>query len=218
MSHFWITGGGTREPIDDVRFIGNVSSGSMAVAIARRAARRGHRVTLFLADHATAPRSKAIRVVRFVTAAELRAALRGARPAPDVIVHAAAVADYAPRPLAQKKKSGASRWRIELIPVPKIAPELRRRHRTALLCTFKLESRVTLGELARRALESAHAAGADLVFANRLEEVGGRTGDRHRGLLLDSCGCLLARSESREEAAHAIVAVSEMGREAGGHA
>jgi phosphopantothenoylcysteine synthetase/decarboxylase len=198
----WITGGGTREPIDAVRWIGNVSTGRMAVAVARAAARRQDRVRLFLAALSPAPRSRRIRVERFVTSADLRERLQAATPRPDVIVHAAAVSDYAPAPQRGKVPSGKASWRVVLRPQPKIAVDLRRRHPRAVLCTFKLETGVTTAELARRAATSAAQAGADLVFANRLEDVGAG----HRGLLIDPATGPIAAVRTREAAARAILA------------
>jgi len=197
----WVTGGGTREPIDDVRWIGNVSTGRMACEVARAAARRGDRVTLFLAELVTAPRSPRIALRRFVTAAQLRRALRAERRAPDAIVHAAAVADYAPVPVRGKVPSGRSSWTLTLRPLPKIVAELRRRHRRAVLCMFKLESGLSRAELLRRAAAAARKAGADLVFANRLEDVGAE----HRGFLLEPKGGRVVETRTRGGAARAIL-------------
>jgi phosphopantothenoylcysteine decarboxylase/phosphopantothenate--cysteine ligase len=202
---FWVTGGGTREPVDDVRWLGNASTGRMACELARVAARRGHRVTLFLARHATPPRSPRVRVVPFTTAAELRARLLAARPAPDAVLHAAAVSDYAPVAARGKVRSGQARWTVELRPLPKVVDALRRRHRRALICLFKLESRVTPRELERRALAAARRAGAQLVFANRLEDVGAE----HRGLLVDRSSGAVQELRSRASAARAIVRACE---------
>lgn len=197
----WITGGGTREPLDAVRWIGNVSTGRMAATLARTAAARGHAVTLFLADHAVAPRSARVRVVRFVTTVQLRAALRAERPSPDAILHAAAVSDYAPRPLRGKFASGQRGWRLELRPLPKIAPELRRRHPAAALLLFKLESGIAPAELFRRATKTARAAGADAIFANLLEQVGAD----HRGWCIDAASGEATLAPSREAAARLLV-------------
>ncbi len=197
----WVTGGGTREPIDAVRWIGNVSTGRMAAELARVAARRGHRVSLFLAAHASAPRSRSIRIVRYVTTADLAAALRACRRSPDAIVHAAAVSDYAPRPRRGKVKSGAERWWVELRPLPKLAPGLRRRHPRAVLILFKLESGIALPRLFARAAAAARAAGADAIFANRLEEVGAG----HRGWLVDPAGGVPCEASTRVAAARMIV-------------
>ena len=72
-------------------------------------------MTLFLADSVSAPRSRAV-VRRFASAGDLRARLRAAAPPPDVILHAAAVSDYAPIAVRGKVASGRARWTIELRP------------------------------------------------------------------------------------------------------
>jgi phosphopantothenoylcysteine decarboxylase/phosphopantothenate--cysteine ligase len=90
-----VTAGGTREPIDAVRFIGNRSSGRMGFALAERAARRGARVTVVAANVAL-PRAPGVTYVDVATAAELKAACEEAFPACDVVLMAAAVADYRP--------------------------------------------------------------------------------------------------------------------------
>lgn len=139
-------------------------------------------MTAFLAEGVAAPRAPRIAVVRFTTSADLsRELLRGGRRRPDAILHAAAVSDYAPRPVPGKLKSGAPNLTLVLKPVAKIVSALRRRFPGARLLTFKLESRVSVPELRRRAIEAARAAGAQAVFANRLEDVGAE----HRGFLLD---------------------------------
>ncbi len=90
-----VTAGGTREPIDAVRFVGNRSSGKMGWALAEEAARRGARVTL-VAANVSLPRSPGIEYIDVATAAELGAACAERFPAADVLLMAAAVADYRP--------------------------------------------------------------------------------------------------------------------------
>jgi phosphopantothenoylcysteine decarboxylase/phosphopantothenate--cysteine ligase len=117
-----VSAGGTREPIDAVRYVGNRSSGRMGVAVAAEARRRGAVVTLLAANLAVAP-PDGVEVVETPTAAELaREAL--ARRDADVIVMAAAVADYAPAPIAGKRPKGAEPWSIELEPTLDIAAAL----------------------------------------------------------------------------------------------
>jgi phosphopantothenoylcysteine decarboxylase / phosphopantothenate---cysteine ligase len=110
-----ISAGGTREPLDAVRFVGNRSSGRMGVALAEEADRRGADVTLLAANLAV-PTPVGVTVVETPTAADLeREAL--ARADSDVIVMAAAVADYRPSSPSEDKraKDGAS-WEVELEP------------------------------------------------------------------------------------------------------
>ena len=90
-----VTAGGTREPIDSVRFIGNRSSGRMGLALAEQAARRGAQVTLVAAS-VSLPEPPGVRRIDVETAGELAAALREEFPACHVLLMAAAVADFRP--------------------------------------------------------------------------------------------------------------------------
>ncbi len=112
---FVVSAGGTREPLDAVRFLGNRSSGRMGVALAEEARRRGAEVTLLAANLAIPPPA-GIAVVDTPTAADLeREAL--ARADADVIVMAAAVADYRPaEPLDGKQPKEPAPWTLELEP------------------------------------------------------------------------------------------------------
>jgi phosphopantothenoylcysteine decarboxylase/phosphopantothenate--cysteine ligase len=102
-----VTAGGTREPIDGVRFIGNRSSGRMGFALAERAARRGAEVTLVAANAALAPPLGA-KVIEVQTAAELQQACAREFERCDVVLMAAAVADFRPaKPAAGKLKKDA---------------------------------------------------------------------------------------------------------------
>jgi phosphopantothenoylcysteine decarboxylase / phosphopantothenate---cysteine ligase len=110
-----VTAGGTREPIDAVRFVGNRSSGRMGAAIAAEARRRGAEVTLVAANLAVEP-PPGVEVVDAPTAADLaRETL--ARADADVIVMAAAVADYRPaEPIKAKRPKDDRPWQVELEP------------------------------------------------------------------------------------------------------
>ena len=90
-----VSAGGTREPIDSVRYVGNRSSGRMGIAVAHEAARRGAEVTLVCAN-VSLPLPAGVRAVAVETAAELEAALRAEFGAADVLVMAAAPADFRP--------------------------------------------------------------------------------------------------------------------------
>jgi phosphopantothenoylcysteine decarboxylase / phosphopantothenate---cysteine ligase len=99
-----VTAGGTREPIDSVRYIGNRSSGRMGFALAERAARRGAEVTV-IAANVSLPAPESVDVVPVTTAAELKAACDERFAETDVLLMAAAVADFRPRdPAAHKIK------------------------------------------------------------------------------------------------------------------
>jgi phosphopantothenoylcysteine decarboxylase / phosphopantothenate---cysteine ligase len=110
-----ISAGGTREPLDAVRYVGNRSSGRMGVALAAEADRRGADVTLLAANLAV-PAPSGVTVVETPTAADLeREAL--ARADADVVVMAAAVADYRPAsPSEEKRAKDGAPWNVELEP------------------------------------------------------------------------------------------------------
>jgi phosphopantothenoylcysteine decarboxylase/phosphopantothenate--cysteine ligase len=105
--HVLVTAGGTREPIDSVRYVGNRSSGRMGYALAREAARRGAAATV-IAANVTLPAPTGARVVAVETAAQLADACAQAFPTCDVLLMAAAVADFRPAaPSATKLKKDA---------------------------------------------------------------------------------------------------------------
>jgi phosphopantothenoylcysteine decarboxylase/phosphopantothenate--cysteine ligase len=116
-----VTAGGTREPIDSVRFLGNCSSGRMGLALARAAHARGAHVTVVAANVAL-PRPQGVSWREAPTAAQMQAACEAELPACDVLLMAAAVADF--RPVAPAngkiKKAGQERLRLELEATPDV--------------------------------------------------------------------------------------------------
>jgi phosphopantothenoylcysteine decarboxylase/phosphopantothenate--cysteine ligase len=116
-----VTAGGTREPIDSVRFVGNRSSGRMGFALAEEAAALGAAVTV-IAANVSLERRAGVRYVDVATAAELAAACEAEFPAADVLLMAAAVADYRPSAPAQTKlkKDKDDRLTLELERTPDI--------------------------------------------------------------------------------------------------
>jgi phosphopantothenoylcysteine decarboxylase/phosphopantothenate--cysteine ligase len=127
--HVLVSAGGTREPLDAVRFVGNRSSGRMGVALAAEARRRGARVTL-LASNLSVPAPVGVDVVETPTAADLEreALARGADA--DVVVMAAAVADYRPaEALATKRPKDTATWTLELEPTADVLQALGARRR-----------------------------------------------------------------------------------------
>ena len=121
--HVLVTAGGTREPIDSVRFVGNRSSGRMGVALAGEARRRGARVTLLAANVSVQP-PHGVEVVSTPTAADLEREALARRDA-DVILMVAAVADYrAAEPIDGKRPKDGGEWKVELTPTTDIAKAL----------------------------------------------------------------------------------------------
>lgn len=154
-----VTAGGTREPIDPVRYIGNRSSGRMGHAVAVEAARRGASVTVVTTSHLPLPPS--VERVQVETAEEMQAAVSGTRA--DVAVLAAAVADFRPvDPAASKLQRADGPPGIALEPTPDIlASVVGREERPRVVVGFAAET----GDLSR-AVDKAQAKGVDLMVAN----------------------------------------------------
>jgi phosphopantothenoylcysteine decarboxylase / phosphopantothenate---cysteine ligase len=159
-----VSAGGTREPLDAVRFVGNRSSGRMGAALAAEARRRGADVTLLAANLAV-PAPEGVSVVETPTAAELeREALARAAEA-DVVIMAAAVADYRPaEALAAKRPKDTATWTLELEPTIDVLAALGERRRDGqLLVGFAAET----GEAGlERARQKLARKGADLFVLN----------------------------------------------------
>jgi phosphopantothenoylcysteine decarboxylase/phosphopantothenate--cysteine ligase len=160
-----VTAGGTREPIDSVRFLGNSSSGRMGFALAQAASARGARVTLVAANVALAP-PPGVTCRSVVTAAELRYACEEEFPACDVLLMAAAVADFRPAAPApgKIKKSGRERLELELEPTADVLAGLASERRDGqTLVGFAAEHGARAIEHAR---EKLAAKGLDAVVVN----------------------------------------------------
>jgi phosphopantothenoylcysteine decarboxylase/phosphopantothenate--cysteine ligase len=165
-----VSAGGTREPVDAVRYVGNRSSGRMGVALAAEARRRGADVTLLAANLAV-PAPEGVELVETPTAADLeREALAYAAEA-DVIVMAAAVADYRPAvALAAKRPKDAETWSLELEPTTDVLAALGAGRRAGqVIVGFAAETAEDGNERARAKLERK---GADLFVFNDVSQPG----------------------------------------------
>ena len=165
-----VTAGGTREPIDSVRYVGNRSSGRMGFALAREAARRGAEVTVISANVTLEPPPGA-RVTAVHTAAELAEACRRELPAADVLLMSAAVADFRPAgPVDRKLKKEDGIPKIELERTEDVLSalvELRRQDQT--LVGFAAEHGAGAVERARGKLERKRL---DAVVVNDIAGAG----------------------------------------------
>jgi phosphopantothenoylcysteine decarboxylase/phosphopantothenate--cysteine ligase len=124
--HIVVTSGGTQEPLDPVRFIGNRSSGKMGAALAAAALARGARVT-YIAGPTAAEAPATAATVRVTTALEMQAAVEAATRVADALIMAAAVADYRPRVVAEQKiKKQGDAMTVELVKNPDIVAALDR--------------------------------------------------------------------------------------------
>lgn len=188
-----ITAGGTREPIDPVRFIGNRSTGRMGVALTEAALARGAAVTLIVAA-VEVPLPAAADVVRVESTADLREALREAMDpgaAPDALVMAAAVADFTLAKAADRKIARSEGLTLELSPTPDLLAEV-----SSLAASRAPASPVPIlvGFAAEtggldRAPAKLRAKGIDLLVANDVSEPGSGFGtETNRVTILDRAG------------------------------
>ncbi|HEX6488226.1 MAG TPA: bifunctional phosphopantothenoylcysteine decarboxylase/phosphopantothenate--cysteine ligase CoaBC [Candidatus Dormibacteraeota bacterium] len=159
-----VSAGGTREPIDPVRFISNYSSGKMGFAFAEAAADRGAQVSLVTsaqhADHA------GVTKIAVETAQDMLAALQRETVGADLLVMAAAVADYRPAETYEKKvkREGRERLVLELEQNPDLLAELS--HQPGAEATFKLGFAAEDADLQERAEEKVRRKGLDAIVAN----------------------------------------------------
>ncbi|MCX0278061.1 bifunctional phosphopantothenoylcysteine decarboxylase/phosphopantothenate--cysteine ligase CoaBC, partial [Nocardia zapadnayensis] len=167
-----VTAGGTREPLDPVRFLGNRSSGKQGAALAAAAARSGARVRLIAANVAAeviAELPGTVTIEHVETTAELQAAAEAAQPDSDVVIMCAAVSDYRPAEVAahKMKKEGDAGLRLELVQNPDILAGLvRTRAPGQLIVGFAAETGspdAGIEELARAKLLRK---GCDLLVLN----------------------------------------------------
>ena len=165
-----VTAGGTREPLDAVRFLGNRSSGRMGVAVAAEAARRGAAVTL-LAANVAVPVPERVEVVQTPTADDLAREALARAGETDVIVMAAAVADYRPaETLDGKRPKDGEPWRLQLEPTVDVLRMLGERERNGqVLVGFGAE----VGEDGlERKRAMLHSKNVDLVVYNDVGRAG----------------------------------------------
>lgn len=159
-----VTAGGTREPLDPVRFISNRSSGKMGFALAQAALDLGAEVDLIAAPTALAP-PRGCRCVEVETALQMRREVLERLDASDAVIMAAAVADWRAEevPEHKVKKGDADRWTITLVKNPDIAAEVGARKKSGqVLVAFAAETE----RLREHATEKLKKKRADLVVAN----------------------------------------------------
>jgi phosphopantothenoylcysteine decarboxylase/phosphopantothenate--cysteine ligase len=156
-----VTAGGTREPIDPVRFIGNRSSGKQGMAIANAAKNRGAHVQLIAANCDVASLT-GIDVIHVETTLEMQSALQAHFDSCEILVMSAAVADARPTKISDEKIKKATLNSIELQQNPDLLAELSPRKGKRVMVGFAAETKEHLQE-ARRKLESK---GLDVIYVN----------------------------------------------------
>jgi len=159
-----VTAGPTREAIDPVRYISNRSSGKMGYAIAEAAARRGANVTLVSGPTSLTP-PHGVNVVRVISASEMRDAVMRALPQNAIVIKAAAVADYAPASVSDrkiKKEAHGDELSLSLRRTPDILSELGAASPRPFIVAFAAET----DAVEQNAREKLQRKNADLIVAN----------------------------------------------------
>lgn len=164
-----VSAGATREALDPVRYLTNHSSGKMGFAIAKAAYLRGADVTLVAGAH-TCPEARGINTVNVSSALEMRGAVLSAAEDADIIIMAAAVADYRPKSVSDSKiKKSCGDMSLELTRNPDILKELGEKYAgKKVIVGFAMETE----ELIKNAAEKCAAKGADFIVANNLSTAG----------------------------------------------
>ena len=198
-----VSAGGTREPVDSVRFVGNRSSGKMGVALAREAHRRGADVTL-VASNLSVPPPEGVEVVQAPSAADLAREVLDRADA-DVVVMAAAVADYRPSdPIGAKRPKDTGMWTIELEPTQDVLAELGQRRRNGqVLVGFAADEGEAGLERARTKLTNKR--GNLFVYNDVSRSDIGFESDWNELVLLTQDGERMVSRRSKEECAVAIL-------------
>ena len=200
-----VTAGPTREALDPVRYLTNHSTGKMGYAIARAAAARGASVTL-VSGPVHLKRPPYMEVVDVVSARDMFEAVTGRAPEQDIIIKAAAVADYRPASVAEDKiKKGGNDSDLSL-PLSRTDDILAwlGEHRAPgqFLCGFSMETR-DMVENSKKKLEKKHI---DLIAANNLKQAGAGFGvDTNVLTLISPDGARELPLMSKEEAAHSLL-------------
>jgi phosphopantothenoylcysteine decarboxylase/phosphopantothenate--cysteine ligase len=204
-----VTAGGTREPLDSVRFLGNRSSGRMGVALAEEARRRGADVVLLAANLAVAP-PYGVETIPTPTAEAMRDAALALADV-DVALLSAAVADYRPAEVvAGKRAKDGAQWTIELEPTDDIARALgERKHQGQVLVAFGAEHGEEGLERKRRMLDTKNA---DLVVFNDVgrADIGFDAADNEVVLVTHDGEQRLPKASKAEVAVHILDAVERL--------
>jgi phosphopantothenoylcysteine decarboxylase/phosphopantothenate--cysteine ligase len=204
-----VTAGGTREPLDPVRFIGNRSSGKQGVAIALAAAARGADVTLIAANlEVDAPAS--VQVQKVSTTLELEAAAVAAAPAADVVIMAAAVADYRPESVADskiKKDQQGDILQLTLVRNPDILAGLSAAKRAdQVVIGFAAETEPDDEKLLELGRAKIARKGCDYLVINRVGWTEGFATERNSVVVVDRAAAIVFRaSGSKAEVADRLL-------------
>jgi phosphopantothenoylcysteine decarboxylase/phosphopantothenate--cysteine ligase len=186
-----VSAGGTREPLDPVRYLGNRSSGKQGYALARTAAQRGAHVTLVAAHTVALPPPAGADLVRVGTAAELRETMHAVSPGADIVVMAAAVADFRPTDRAEYKikKSDRDPDPVALTRNPDVLAELvAARTPGQVIVGFAAETGDSGADVLEHARAKLKRKGCDLLVVNAVGEGKAFEMEDNAGWLLSADG------------------------------
>ena len=211
-----ITAGGTQEPIDPVRYLGNHSSGKQGIALADEASKRGALVTL-IAANVSEPVPALHEVIRVATAAELSAAIDSKLNEVDAVVMAAAVADFRVEAAAQtklKRSELGEEISMKLVANPDILAGLVSRIESEKLQTlsvgFAAETASSANDLQRLAEHKLESKGCDILVANNVSNGAVFGSDENSVLVLTKHGSVTSREGSKRTiAAHILDIISQ---------
>jgi phosphopantothenoylcysteine decarboxylase / phosphopantothenate---cysteine ligase len=196
-----ITAGGTREPIDPVRYIGNRSSGKMGYALTEAALRRGAKVILVSGPSALKPPANAT-FISIQTAAEMRNAVMSSLPEATIIIKAAAVSDFTVRQAAPEKIKRKGAITLELEPTADILAEVATQKNGRIVVGFAAETEHVL-ENARKKLQ---AKSLDAIVLNDVSQPGiGFDSERNAVTILTPNGAENIPETSKWEVAHRVL-------------
>ena len=195
-----VTAGGTREPIDSVRFVGNRSSGKMGLAVAREACRMGAEVSVVAANVGDV--GFGVEVYRVESVDELREATLRAVEGADALVMAAAVSDFKPAHRAEDKIRRHDGLVLEMVPTEDVLKEVRRRNPGLFMVGFAASH----GDPRPDAREKLRSKDADLIVGNDISRPGlGFGSDENEVYIVGECTERFVLQTTKTEVARAIL-------------
>ena len=210
-----ISAGGTQEPIDPVRFIGNRSSGKQGLALASEAVKRGALVTLIAANLPETPIA-VHKLIRVGTTAELEQAVNSELASSDVLVMAAAVSDYRVEKVSAtkiKKDETGSVLDLKLVQNPDVlasaVQQVALQGLNCLTVGFAAETAMSVENLTRLAQQKLISKGCDVIVANNVTDGAVFGSDENDILILTKSGTATGRSGSKQATANQILDVIE---------
>lgn len=207
--HVVVSAGGTREPLDPVRFLGNASSGRQGMALAQAARLRGAQVTV-VAGQTSVPAPGGVAVVRVTTTSDLDEAMRELAPRADVMIMAAAPADYTPAIVSEQKlsKNETGGLEVSLVHTPDVLAGLsRERPRTQVIVGFAAETADDAATLEERGRAKLALKGCDLIVCNDVSGGAVFGQEDNTVTILDRRGGVQHATGSKATIAHRILDV-----------